>query len=79
MTNNSSLIFNHSSHLVGEINIPGDKSITHRAIILGSISNGKTTITNSLLSEDCKRTINAFRMLGVEIEIQDKIVTVNFW
>ena len=77
MTNNSSLIINHSSHLIGEINIPGDKSITHRAIILGSISNGRTIITNSLLSEDCKRTINAFRMLGVEIEIQDKIVIVN--
>ena len=77
MTNNSSLIINHSSHLVGEINIPGDKSITHRAIILGSISNGRTIITNSLLSEDCKRTINAFKMLGVEIEIQDKIVIVN--
>ena len=77
MTNNSSLIINHSSHLVGEINIPGDKSITHRAIILGAISNGRTIITNSLLSEDCKRTINAFRMLGVEIEIQDKIIIVN--
>jgi 3-phosphoshikimate 1-carboxyvinyltransferase len=77
MTNNSSLIINHSSHLEGEINIPGDKSITHRAIILGSISNGRSIITNPLLSEDCKRTINAFRMLGVEIEIQDKIVIVN--
>ena len=76
MTNNSSLIINHSSHLEGEINIPGDKSITHRAIILGSISNGRSIITNSLLSEDCKRTINAFRMLGVEIEIQDKIIIV---
>ena len=77
MTNNSSLIINHSSHLEGEINIPGDKSITHRAIILGSISNGRSIITNSLLSEDCKRTINAFRMLGGEIEIQDKNVIVN--
>jgi len=76
MINNSSLIINHSSPLAGEINIPGDKSITHRAIILGSISNGKTIITNSLLSEDCKRTINAFRMLGVQIEIQDKTITI---
>ena len=77
MINNSSLIINHSNHLVGQINIPGDKSITHRAIILGSISNGKTIISNPLLSEDCKRTINAFRMLGVEIEIQGKIVIVD--
>ena len=77
MTNNSSLIINHSSHLVGEINIPGDKSITHRAIMLASISNGRTIITNSLLSEDCKRTINAFRMLGVKIEVQDKTIIIN--
>ena len=76
MINNSSLIINHSSPLTGEINIPGDKSITHRAIILGSISNGKTIITNSLLSEDCKRTINAFRMLGVQIEVQDKTIII---
>ena len=39
MTNSSSLIFNQSNFLSGEINIPGDKSITHRAIILGSLSN----------------------------------------
>ena len=76
MINNSSLIINHSSPLTGEINIPGDKSITHRAIILGSISNGKTIITNSLLSEDCKRTINAFRMLGVQIEVQDNTIII---
>ena len=76
MTNNSSLIINHSSHLAGEINIPGDKSITHRAIIIASISNGKTIITNPLLSEDCKRTINAFRMLGLKIEVQDKTIII---
>ena len=76
MINNSSLIINHSSHLAGEINIPGDKSITHRAIIIASISNGKTIITNPLLSEDCKRTINAFRMLGLKIEVQDKTIII---
>ena len=76
MINNSSLIINHSSHLAGEINIPGDKSITHRAIIIASISNGKTIITNPLLSEYCKRTINAFRMLGLKIEVQDKTIII---
>ena len=59
MENSSSLIINQSNHLTGEILIPGDKSITHRAIMLGSLSNGRLDIKNSLLSEDCIRTINA--------------------
>ena len=57
MTNSSSLIINQPNNLTGEIFIPGDKSITHRAIMLGSLSNGRLDIKNSLLSEDCKRTI----------------------
>ena len=44
MVNNSSLIINESRHLDGEINLPGDKSITHRAIILGTLSNGQVNI-----------------------------------
>ena len=57
MANSSSLIINQSNHLTGEILIPGDKSITHRAIMLGSLSNGRLDIKNSLLSEDCKRYV----------------------
>ena len=76
MTNSVSLIFNQSNHLSGEIDIPGDKSITHRAIILGSLSNGKVNISNALLSEDCKRTLNAFRMLGVRILLNDQIISI---
>ena len=44
--------------LRGEIKIPGDKSISHRAVMLGSISKGETTIENVLLSEDTLKQLN---------------------
>ncbi|MGK0554547.1 3-phosphoshikimate 1-carboxyvinyltransferase [Macrococcus capreoli] len=60
-----------SNGLIGEITVPGDKSITHRAIILGSLSTGSMRIIDPLLGEDCMRTINIFRKLGVSIRIDD--------
>lgn len=51
----------------GTINIPGDKSISHRAIILGAIANGISEIEGLLNSEDCIATANAFRAMGVKI------------
>ncbi|MCE4957067.1 3-phosphoshikimate 1-carboxyvinyltransferase [Macrococcoides caseolyticum] len=67
-----------SNSLIGEIIVPGDKSITHRAIILGSLSSGKMHIFDPLLGEDCMRTINIFRQLGVSIHIDDakKSITI---
>ena len=53
--------------LVGEITVPGDKSISHRAVILGSISQGTTFVKNILFSDDTLRTIDCFRDLGVLI------------
>lgn len=53
--------------LRGEIDIPGDKSITHRAIIFASLSEGKCFIDNMGLGQDNKSTINVFRNLGVKI------------
>ncbi len=76
MINSSSLIINQPNNLTGEIFIPGDKSITHRAIMLGSLSNGRLDIKNSLLSEDCKRTIDAFIKLGVDITIDDTTISI---
>ena len=76
MTNSSSLIINQPNNLTGEIFIPGDKSITHRAIMLGSLSNGRLDIKNGLLSEDCKRTIDAFIKLGVDITIDDTTISI---
>ncbi|MCC7203081.1 MAG: 3-phosphoshikimate 1-carboxyvinyltransferase [Nitrospirae bacterium] len=54
--------------LSGDIQIQGDKSVSHRSIILGSIAKGVTTVTNYLPSDDCRATMNAFRAMGISIE-----------
>lgn len=54
-----------------EIAVPGDKSISHRAIILSAISNGTCRITNFLEGEDCRSTAHAMRKLGVPIEFPE--------
>lgn len=59
-----------------KINIPGDKSITHRAVIIASVARGKTTIDNALICEDTLSTVNALRELGVVIEIKNTCITV---
>lgn len=60
----------------GDITVPGDKSISHRAIMFGAIADGTTTITGFLNSEDCFATLKAFQSLGVLIEgpIGEKVV-----
>jgi 3-phosphoshikimate 1-carboxyvinyltransferase len=55
------------SSLRGAIEVPGDKSISHRAVMFGAIANGTTTISNFLAGEDCLSTIDCFRKLGVSI------------
>src|SRR5690625_3025115 len=57
--------------LKGSINIPGDKSISHRAVILGSLAKGTTEVSHFLTSDDCLHTIDTFRALGVNIEQND--------
>ena len=52
--------------LKGEVTIPGDKSISHRSIMLGSIALGTTEITHFLEGADCLSTIDCFRKMGVE-------------
>src|SRR5690625_1564337 len=54
--------------LQGEVYIPGDKSISHRAIMFASLAEGKTEITNFLDGEDCLHTIDIFKKFGVQIE-----------
>ena len=51
-----------------EITVPGDKSISHRAVIIAALSNGVCTLQGFLPSEDCMHTVNAMRALGVKIE-----------
>lgn len=53
--------------LSGEITVPGDKSISHRSIMLGSLAKGTTEVTGFLQGADCLSTIDCFRKMGVEI------------
>ena len=57
-----------TSSLRGEISVPGDKSISHRSIMLGAIANGVTTVRGFLRGEDNMATMSAFRAMGVEIK-----------
>ncbi|MFH1996155.1 MAG: 3-phosphoshikimate 1-carboxyvinyltransferase [Candidatus Omnitrophota bacterium] len=57
------------SAIRGMLIMPGDKSVSHRAVIMGSIARGMTTVRNMLHCDDCNYTIEAFRSMGVRIEI----------
>jgi 3-phosphoshikimate 1-carboxyvinyltransferase len=64
------------STLEGTLAVPGDKSISHRAIMFGSISNGITIVRNFLFGADCLSTISSFKRLGVKIEQQPNEVII---
>ncbi|TMU86764.1 3-phosphoshikimate 1-carboxyvinyltransferase [Bacillus sp. BHET2] len=70
-------LINPKKSLTGELHVPGDKSISHRSIMFGSIADGKTVIHNFLMGEDCLSTISCFRKLGVEIDVSDEEVIVH--
>jgi 3-phosphoshikimate 1-carboxyvinyltransferase len=59
-----------------EITVPGDKSISHRAVIIAALSNGACTLHGFLPSEDCMHTVNALRALGIQIEQPDPNVLI---
>ena len=61
----------------GTIEVPADKSISHRAVMFGSLALGTTHITNFLMGADCLSTISCFRKLGIDIEINGSDVTVH--
>lgn len=61
----------------GELTVPGDKSISHRAVMLGSIAQGTTEITNFLTGADCLSTIRSFRQMGVSIEERPDCILVH--
>ncbi len=62
--------------LTGNITVPGDKSISHRAVMFGSLAEGKTKITNFLAGEDCLSTIGAFQAMGVSIHREENTVLI---
>ncbi len=61
----------------GEITVPGDKSISHRAVMLGALCRGKTRISGFLMGADCLSTISCFRAMGAEIQEAAGTVTVS--
>jgi len=63
------VLVENRNRLRGEITVPGDKSISHRAIVIGALASGTTEIDNFLLGEDCLSTIDCFRRMQVGIEI----------
>jgi len=68
MTN---LIVQPGGQLIGEIRVPGDKSISHRSIMFGSLAIGTTHVSGFLQGEDSLATLNAFRQMGVKIDGPD--------
>ncbi|MBR5268737.1 MAG: 3-phosphoshikimate 1-carboxyvinyltransferase [Lachnospiraceae bacterium] len=69
--------FRTVSQLRGEVTVPGDKSISHRSVMFGSIAKGTTEIHNFLEGADCLSTISCFRNMGIDIENKNGIITVH--
>ncbi|MFZ5942805.1 MAG: 3-phosphoshikimate 1-carboxyvinyltransferase [Bacillota bacterium] len=70
------LMIQNGSSLQGEITVPGDKSISHRAIMLGAIAEGATEVTGFLMGEDCLSTVRCFRQLGINIHVDEEKVII---
>lgn len=66
-----------AAQLKGEITVPGDKSISHRSVMFGAISEGLTEVTGFLDGADCRSTIDCFRRLGVQIEKNGDYVLIH--
>ncbi|CAB9540521.1 3-phosphoshikimate 1-carboxyvinyltransferase (EC [Bathymodiolus brooksi thiotrophic gill symbiont] len=72
----SKFITQPANTLSGTLKVPGDKSISHRCIMLGSLANGVTEVSGFLQGEDALATLKAFQAMGVKIERQDDKVTI---
>ena len=62
--------FGRTNPLKGIVKVPGDKSITHRAVMFGSLAEGETRVEGYLPAEDCLHTIAMFQAMGIRIERQ---------
>ena len=63
--------------LRGEFSVPGDKSISHRAVMLGAVARGETVASNFLAGADCLATMECFRQMGIEISQKSKVKSKN--
>ena len=68
--------FQKVNRIFGELSIPGDKSISHRAIMFGALADGTTKVHNFLKGADCLSTIRSFRQLGIPIIEEDDTITI---
>ncbi|BAP86517.1 3-phosphoshikimate 1-carboxyvinyltransferase [Paucilactobacillus hokkaidonensis JCM 18461] len=66
----------NNNGLNGTLTVPGDKSISHRSVMFGAVSRGTTIVDHFLFSDDCLRTIAAFKALGVPITTNNEQVTI---
>lgn len=71
------MIFSRSRKLSGQVTVPGDKSISHRSVMFGSIAEGVTEIHGFLQGADCLSTISCFSRMGISIENQGDTVLVH--
>lgn len=69
--------FSRINRLRGEVTVPGDKSISHRAVMFGALADGTTEVSNFLNGADCLSTIDCFRRLGISIEEQNGRVLIH--
>ncbi|HEX9079654.1 MAG TPA: 3-phosphoshikimate 1-carboxyvinyltransferase [Desulfuromonadaceae bacterium] len=73
----NSITINPALSVKGEISVPGDKSISHRSIMMGAIANGVTTVRGFLRGEDNMATMNAFRAMGVTIDDDGETIAIH--
>ena len=72
----SDLLVSRAPTIEAEIKVPGDKSMSHRAVLLSAISNGTCVVRGFLPSQDCQCTVNAMREFGVAIEQPEETTLV---
>lgn len=71
------MLFTRQTSLHGEITVPGDKSISHRTIMLGALAEGTTEVHGFLQGADCLSSIACFRSMGIQIENQQSVVRIH--
>ncbi|MDA1045103.1 MAG: 3-phosphoshikimate 1-carboxyvinyltransferase, partial [Verrucomicrobia bacterium] len=67
---------NPAGHIGGHLELPGDKSISHRLAMLLGLTRGTSIVRGFLASEDCLNTVNAVRQLGAHVEVRDTTLSV---
>lgn len=70
------MVIKKQTNLRGELTVPGDKSISHRAVMFGSLAQGDTRISHFLEGADCLSTISCFRKMGIDIEHKKEEILV---